>query len=71
MPSACGGGGTCAMCKCTVNEGGGDILPTEVSHLSRSEQKEGVRLSCQIKVKSDMEIHIPEEIFGIQEMGVQ
>ena len=66
LPSACGGGGTCAMCKCTVNEGGGDVLPTEVGHLSRTEQKEGVRLSCQVKVKNDMKIHIPEEIFGIK-----
>uniref|UniRef100_UPI0040476571 NADH:ubiquinone reductase (Na(+)-transporting) subunit F n=1 Tax=Roseivirga sp. TaxID=1964215 RepID=UPI0040476571 len=66
LPSACGGGGTCAMCKCTVKEGGGDVLPTEVGHLSRAEQKEGVRLSCQVKVKSDMRIEIPEEIFGIK-----
>lgn len=66
LPSACGGGGTCAMCKCTVKEGGGDVLPTEVGHLSRSEQKEGVRLSCQVKVKQDMRIEIPEEIFGIK-----
>lgn len=66
LPSACGGGGTCAMCKCTVSEGGGDVLPTEVGHLSRSEQKEGVRLSCQVKVKNDMHIQIPEEIFGIK-----
>ncbi len=66
LPSACGGGGTCAMCKCTIEEGGGDVLPTEVGHLSRSEQKEGVRLSCQVKVKNDMRIEIPEEIFGIK-----
>lgn len=66
LPSACGGGGTCAMCKCTVVEGGGDVLPTEVGHLSRAEQKEGVRLSCQVKVKQDMRIEIPEEIFGIK-----
>jgi Na+-transporting NADH:ubiquinone oxidoreductase subunit F len=66
LPSACGGGGTCAMCKCTINEGGGDVLPTEVGHLSRTEQKEGVRLSCQVKVKNDMRINIPEEIFGIK-----
>mmetsp|Transcript_9812 Transcript_9812/g.13526 ORF Transcript_9812/g.13526 Transcript_9812/m.13526 type:complete len:435 (+) Transcript_9812:5-1309(+) len=66
LPSACGGGGTCAMCKCTISEGGGDVLPTEVGHLSRAEQKEGVRLSCQVKVKSDMRIEIPEEIFGIK-----
>lgn len=66
LPSACGGGGTCAMCKCTVIDGGGDVLPTEVGHLSRTEQKEKVRLSCQVKVKEDMNIEIPEEIFGIK-----
>jgi Na+-transporting NADH:ubiquinone oxidoreductase subunit F len=66
LPSACGGGGTCAMCKCTVLDGGGDVLPTEVGHLSRTEQKEKVRLSCQVKVKEDMNIEIPEEIFGIK-----
>ncbi len=66
LPSACGGGGTCAMCKCVVEEGGGDVLPTEEGHLSRSEKAEGVRLSCQVKVKSDMKIRIPEEIFGIK-----
>ena len=59
LPSACGGGGTCAMCKCKIHEGGGDVLPTEVGHLSRSEQKEDVRLSCQVKVKQDMRIEIP------------
>jgi Na+-transporting NADH:ubiquinone oxidoreductase subunit F len=66
LPSACGGGGTCAMCKCVVEEGGGEVLPTEVGHLSRTEQKQNVRLSCQIKVKQDMRIRIPEEIFGIK-----
>ncbi len=66
LPSACGGGGTCAMCKCAIDEGGGDVLPTEVGHLSRTEQKENVRLSCQVKVKNDMRIRIPEEIFGIK-----
>jgi Na+-transporting NADH:ubiquinone oxidoreductase subunit F len=66
LPSACGGGGTCAMCKCVVEDGGGDVLPTEEGHLSRSEKKEKVRLSCQIKVKQDMHIRIPEEIFGIK-----
>ena len=66
LPSACGGGGTCAMCKCQIDIGGGSILPTETGHLSRSEQKENVRLSCQVKVKEDMEIRIPEEIFGIK-----
>lgn len=66
LPSACGGGGTCAMCKCVVEDGGGEVLPTEVGHLSRTEQKENVRLACQVKVKSDMRIRIPEEIFGIK-----
>ena len=66
LPSACGGGGTCAMCKCQILEGGGDVLPTEIGHLSRSEQQEKVRLSCQVKVKNDMKIHVPEEIFGIK-----
>ena len=66
LPSACGGGGTCAMCKCTIEKGGGDVLPTEVGHLNRTEQKNNVRLSCQVKVKEDMEIEIPEEIFGIK-----
>jgi Na+-transporting NADH:ubiquinone oxidoreductase subunit F len=66
LPSACGGGGTCAMCKCVVSDGGGDVLPTEEGHLSRSEKLGNVRLSCQVKVKNDMEIEIPEEIFGIK-----
>ena len=66
LPSACGGGGTCAMCKCVIEEGGGEVLPTEVGHLSRKEQKEHVRLACQVKVKNDLHIRIPEEIFGIK-----
>lgn len=66
LPSACGGGGTCAMCKCQVLEGGGDILPTEAGQIPRAEQKEHYRLSCQVKVRNDMKIHIPEEIFKIQ-----
>lgn len=66
LPSACGGGGTCAMCKCVIDEGGGDVLPTEEGHLSRAEKEEGVRLSCQVKVKNDMKIRIPDEIFGIK-----
>jgi Na+-transporting NADH:ubiquinone oxidoreductase subunit F len=66
LPSACGGGGTCAMCKCVVEDGGGDVLPTEVGHLSRQEQRDKVRLGCQVKVKQDMRIRIPEEIFGIK-----
>jgi len=66
LPSACGGGGTCAMCKCIVEEGGGDVLPTEVGHLTRQEKKDNVRLSCQVKVKQDMKIRVPDEIFGIK-----
>ncbi|HHM01741.1 MAG TPA: NADH:ubiquinone reductase (Na(+)-transporting) subunit F [Caldithrix abyssi] len=66
LPSACGGQGTCAMCKCKVLEGGGDVLPTEESQLSRGEVKEHTRLACQVKVKQDMKIEIPEEIFNIQ-----
>ncbi|MFM9075129.1 MAG: 2Fe-2S iron-sulfur cluster-binding protein, partial [Bacteroidota bacterium] len=66
LPSACGGGGTCAMCKCVVESGGGDVLPTEVGHLSRKERKENVRLGCQVKVKQDLNIQVPEEIFGIK-----
>ncbi len=66
LPSACGGGGTCAMCKCVVEEGGGDVLPTEVGHLNRQERKGNVRLACQVKVKNNLKIRIPEEIFGIK-----
>ena len=66
IPSACGGGGTCSQCKCRVLNGGGDILPTEVSHFSRSEIKDNYRLACQVKVKGDMEIKIPDEIFSIK-----
>src|SRR5690606_35304658 len=66
LPSACGGGGTCAMCKCVVSEGGGEILPTETGHINRKAQKEGVRLGCQVKVKNNMKIEIPDEIFGIK-----
>ncbi len=66
LPSACGGGGSCAMCKVKVTEGGGDILPTELPHLTLLERKECVRLGCQVKVKKDLKIEIPEEIFSIQ-----
>jgi len=66
LPSACGGGGTCIQCECHVLEGGGEALPTETPHFSRKELKAGVRLSCQVKVKQDMNIHIPEEVFGIK-----
>jgi Na+-transporting NADH:ubiquinone oxidoreductase subunit F len=70
LPSACGGGGTCAMCECHIDEGGGDVLPTELNHLTRKEVAENKRLACQVKVRSDMQIRIPEEIFGIQEVGL-
>ena len=66
LPSACGGGGTCAMCKCQVFEGGGEILSTETGHITRSEAKDNWRLACQVKVKEDMKIQVPEEIFSIQ-----
>jgi Na+-transporting NADH:ubiquinone oxidoreductase subunit F len=66
LPSACGGGGTCAMCKCQIFEGAGDILPTEKIHFSRKEQQDNWRLSCQVKVREDLKIKIPEEIFGIK-----
>lgn len=66
LPSACGGGGTCAMCKCQVIEGGGEILPTEVGYFTRKEVQENWRLGCQVKVRGDMKIHVPEEIFGIK-----
>ncbi|MAN27857.1 MULTISPECIES: NADH:ubiquinone reductase (Na(+)-transporting) subunit F [Mesonia] len=66
LPSACGGGGTCIQCKCIVKEGGGAILPTEEPHFTRKEIAEGWRLGCQVKVKQDMDIQIPEEVFGIK-----
>jgi len=66
LPSACGGGGTCAMCECHVDEGGGDVLPTEMNHLTRKEAAEHKRLACQVKVRQDMKIRVPEEVFGIK-----
>jgi Na+-transporting NADH:ubiquinone oxidoreductase subunit F len=66
LPSACGGGGTCAMCKCQILSGGGEILPTEAPYFSRKEIQDNWRLGCQVKVKQNMEIRIPEEIFGIK-----
>jgi Na+-transporting NADH:ubiquinone oxidoreductase subunit F len=66
IPSACGGKGTCGTCKCTVDEGGGDILPTELTHINRKEKLQNVRLACQLKVKQNLEIRIPEEIFSIK-----
>ena len=67
MSSACGGGGTCSQCKCVVLDGGGSILPTEESHFNSREKNDGWRLSCQVPVKSDMKIEVPEEIFGVKE----
>ena len=66
LPSACGGGGTCAMCECQVMEGGGEILPTETGHITRSKAKENWRLACQVKIKDNMKIKVPDEIFSIQ-----
>ena len=66
LPSACGGGGTCAMCECHVDAGGGDVLPTELNHLTRKEVADHMRLACQVKVRQDMEIRVPEEVFGIK-----
>ncbi|WP_419831653.1 NADH:ubiquinone reductase (Na(+)-transporting) subunit F [Endozoicomonas atrinae] len=66
LPSACGGGGTCAQCKCKVLSGGGEMLPTERSHFTKREEKEGWRLSCQVAVKQDMEIEVEEELFGVK-----
>ncbi|UNY97339.1 NADH:ubiquinone reductase (Na(+)-transporting) subunit F [Zhouia spongiae] len=66
LPSACGGGGTCIQCKCVVTEGGGEPLPTETPHFTRKELAEGWRLGCQVKVKQDMVIEVPEEVFGIK-----
>ena len=66
LPSACGGGGTCVQCRCQVIEGGGDILPTEEPHFTRKEISDGWRLGCQVKVKQDMKIEVPEEVFGIK-----
>lgn len=66
LPSACGGGGTCGMCKCQVVKGGGEILPTEVGFFSRKQIQNNWRLGCQVKVKEDMEIVIPEEVLGIK-----
>lgn len=67
IPSACGGKGSCGYCKVTVKEGGGEILPTELGYVNEAERKEGVRLSCQLKVKEDLKIEIPEELFSVKQ----
>ncbi len=66
VPSACGGGGTCAQCRVKIFEGGGSILPTETSHITKREAREGDRLSCQVAVKQNMKIEVPEEVFGVK-----
>jgi Na+-transporting NADH:ubiquinone oxidoreductase subunit F len=67
LASACGGGGSCSQCRCVVSDGGGAILPTEEPHFNRREQKDGWRLSCQVPVKQDMKIWVPEEVFGVKQ----
>ena len=67
LSSACGGSGSCGQCRCRVVEGGGEILPTETGFFSRKEQKEHWRLSCQTKVKEDMQVIVPESVFGVKE----
>ena len=66
VPSACGGGGTCAQCRVKIHDGGGSILPTEESHITKREAACGDRLSCQVAVKQDMNIEVPEEVFGVK-----
>jgi Na+-transporting NADH:ubiquinone oxidoreductase subunit F len=66
VSSACGGGGTCAQCRVQVNEGGGDILPTELSHITKREAAHGDRLACQVTVKQNMKIHVHDEVFGVK-----
>ena len=73
VSSACGGGGSCGQCRVTVKEGGGDILPTELSHITKREAKEGCRLGrCpRVAVRQNMKIELPEEIFGVKKLGVR
>ena len=66
VPSACGGGGTCAQCRVKIHSGGGSILPTEEGHINKREALCGDRLSCQVAVKQDMNIEVPEEVFGVK-----
>lgn len=71
LPSACGGGGTCGLCKCRIIEGGGAILPTETGFFTRKEQQNNWRLGCQVKIRNDMTIKIPEEVMGIRKWECQ
>ena len=66
VSSACGGGGSCGQCRVKVKSGGGDILPTELDHITKGEAREGERLACQVAMKTDMDIELPEEIFGVK-----
>lgn len=66
LASACGGGGTCGMCKCVITTGGGPLLPTEATHINRREAREGVRLACQVAVKEDLQLQLPPEIFDVR-----
>jgi Na+-transporting NADH:ubiquinone oxidoreductase subunit F len=66
LPSACGGGGTCGMCRCRIVEGGGSILPTETNFFTRREQNDNWRLACQVKVKEDLKIVIPQDVLGVK-----
>ncbi|MBO1254533.1 NADH:ubiquinone reductase (Na(+)-transporting) subunit F [Alteromonas sp. 5E99-2] len=66
VSSACGGGGSCGQCRVDIHDGGGEILPTELDHISKKEAKEGCRLSCQVAIKQDMNIELEEEIFGVK-----
>ena len=66
LPSACGGGGTCGMCKCQIIEGGGSILPTETGFFTRKEQQNHWRLGCQVKIRENLTIQVPEEVMGIK-----
>ena len=66
VPSACGGGGACGQCRCKVTKGGGDVLPTELGHLTKREVREGWRLACQVGVRQDMEIELPASVFGVK-----
>lgn len=71
IPSACGGGGTCGQCRVKIKSGGGDILPTEMGHITKKEAKEGCRLACQVSVKTDMELELDEDIFGVKKWQCQ
>jgi Na+-transporting NADH:ubiquinone oxidoreductase subunit F len=71
LPSACGGGGTCGMCRCQVIEGGGSILPTETGFFNRKEQQENWRLGCQVKIREDIKVNVPESVLGIKKFNCE